>query len=159
MSQKYAFIDRDGTLIFEPQDTFQVEGLEQLKILIGVIPELKDLINRGYKLVMVTNQDGLGTSRNTQDNFDLIQNSLLKTFVENEIIFDKVFICPHFLKDNCKCRKPKTGLVDEFFKTTDIDLKNSIMIGDRDTDRQFAKNLGIEYVPMEVNGTFPKIFI
>lgn len=159
MSQKYAFIDRDGTLILEPQDTYQVNGLEQLEILEGVILGLKDLTNKDYRLAMVTNQDGLGTPDNPQDNFALIQKALLETFAENEIMFDKIFVCPHFLEENCNCRKPKIGLIDEFFKTTDIDLENSIMIGDRDTDRRFAENLGIEYVPIKVNGTFPKIFI
>ena len=157
--QKYAFIDRDGTLIFEPQDTFQVNGLEQLQILDGVVLGLKSLVNRGFKLVMVTNQDGLGTSSNPQDNFDLIQKTLLEKFAENGIVFERIFVCPHFSSEDCSCRKPKTGLVDYLLKSVDIDLKNSIMIGDRDSDKKFAENLGIKYIPTPVNGPFPKSLI
>lgn len=157
MSQKYAFIDRDGTLIFEPQDTFVVNGVDQLKVLEGVIPSLKEIIDEGFRLVMVTNQDGLGTSENPKDNFDLIQNTLIKTFDDNGIIFDEIFVCPHYLSENCNCRKPKTGLLDEFLKTTEVDFQNSIMIGDRDTDRQFAENLGVKFLSMKPNGIFPTL--
>lgn len=154
MSQKYAFLDRDGTLIFEPKDTFQVDSVEKLKILEGVLVALKKLISQGYKLVMVTNQNGIGTESFALENFEKPQAKLLKIFKENGIEFDGIFVCPHFKEDNCNCRKPKTGLVDKFFAENDVDLMNSFMCGDRDTDRQFAENLGIKYVPMECNGIF-----
>lgn len=155
--QKYAFIDRDGTLIFEPQDTYQVDGSAQLKILDGSIFGLKDLLKKGFKLVMVTNQDGLGTKNNPRDNFDLVQRILLKTLAENDIIFDQILICPHFSFENCNCRKPKIGLFEKFARTANIDLQNSIMIGDRPSDKQFAKNSGIKFLPMKTNGKFLKL--
>lgn len=154
MCQKYAFLDRDGTLIFEPQDTFQVDSVEKLKILDGVLVALKKLISQGYKLVMVTNQNGVGTESFPLMNFEKSQAKLLEIFRENEIEFETIFVCPHFKEDNCNCRKPKTGFVDRFFMENEIDLANSFMCGDRDTDKQFAENLGIKYVPMECNGTF-----
>lgn len=157
MLQKYAFIDRDGTLIFEPQDTYVVNGIAQLKVLEGVFSGLKKLMEAGFKLVMVTNQDGLGTPENSQNNFDSVQEVLFKILAENGIIFERIFVCPHFLSENCNCRKPKTGLLDEFLKTTEVDFQNSIMIGDRDTDRAFAENLKIKFLPMETNGPFPKL--
>lgn len=152
--QKYAFLDRDGALIFEPQDTFQVDRLDQLQILPGVISGLKNLQKLGYRLVMLTNQDGLGSEKYPQKNFDLVQQRLLKIFEENGIVFEKIFVCPHFKEENCGCRKPKTGLVDEFFRTASVDLQNSFMYGDRETDRQFAENLGIRFIKADTNGPF-----
>lgn len=154
MSQKYAFLDRDGTLIFEPQDTFRVDSVERLKVLDGVIDGLTKLRERGFKLVMVTNQNGVGTQSFPTEDFERPQARLLEIFKENFVYFDQIFVCPHLPEDNCDCRKPKTGLVDEFFAETDIDLTQSFVCGDRETDREFAEKLGIKYIPMECNGTF-----
>lgn len=157
MPQKFILLDRDGTLIFEPQDTFQVDRLDQLKVLDGVINELKKVIENEFKLLMVTNQDGLGSSKYPKENFDIVQKAIIEIFKENGIVFENILVCPHFLSDGCDCRKPKIGLVDEYLKNNAIDLKNSVMVGDRDTDRQFAENLGIKFIPIKTNGIFPNL--
>lgn len=153
--KKIAFLDRDGALIFEPPVTEQVDGIEQLEILPGVIEGLKNLIKNDYLLVMVTNQDGLGTTSNPLENFGIVQKELFRLFTEQGIEFHKIFACPHFPADNCPCRKPKLGMVEEFLKETPIDLNSSLMIGDRPSDKEFASNLGILFFPMETNGKFP----
>lgn len=153
-SKKYAFLDRDGTLIFEPQDTFQIDSVEKLKILDGVIKGLKNLTNIGYELIMISNQDGLGTPSLPKDDFEAPQNKMLNIFEENGIKFRKIFICPHFPEDNCNCRKPKTGLVEKFLYGNQMDKDKSFVCGDRRTDRLFAKKIGIKFIPMRTNGNF-----
>ncbi len=157
--KKYAFLDRDGTLIYEPQDTFQVDSVEKLQILDGVIEGLKTLKAAGYRLILVSNQNGVGAPSFPRENFERPQNRMIEIFHEYGIEFDRVFICPHMPEDNCACRKPKTGLVDMFWQKQQklADLKKSFMCGDRDTDRQFAENLGIHFVSIETNGTFPQV--
>lgn len=157
MLKKYAILDRDGTLIFEPQDTFQIDSIEKLKILPGVIDGLKQLADAGYKFVMVSNQDGLGTSSFPLKMFEEPQNKMLKIFKENGIEFEEIFICPHFGKDNCNCRKPKTGLFTEFLKKVEIDIIKSFVCGDRDSDKKLAENLGLSFVRAELNGDFGKV--
>ena len=154
--QKYAFLDRDGTLIFEPQDTYQIDSLEKLKILNGVIRGLKELKRKGYKFIMISNQDGLGTKSFPQKDFEIPQEKMLSFFRKADIIFDHIFICPHSPKDKCNCRKPKTGLVDKFLEDNSIDKNLSFVCGDRESDRQFAINIGVKYLPMQTNGNFYK---
>lgn len=153
MLKKYAFLDRDGTLIYEPRDDFQIDSLEKLKILPGVIDGLKKLIDDGFSLVIVTNQDGLGEPSFPLESFETPQNRMLEIFKENGIEFAAVFVCPHRTSDNCACRKPKTGLVDEFLKDK-IDTDNSFVYGDRETDREFAKNLNLKFIKAQTNGKF-----
>ncbi len=154
---KVAFLDRDGTLIYEPPDTKQVDSLAKLRILPGVIVGLKTLLSQGFKLVMISNQDGLGTRVFPQKNFEAAQNKFLKDLKSNGIVFDQVFICPHFEKDKCDCRKPKTGLLKKFLKNNSIDCEKSFVVGDRESDREFAKNIGIKSYVMNTNSTFPRI--
>ncbi|KKP38854.1 MAG: Histidinol-phosphatase / Imidazoleglycerol-phosphate dehydratase, imidazoleglycerol-phosphate dehydratase / histidinol-phosphatase [Candidatus Peregrinibacteria bacterium GW2011_GWF2_33_10] len=151
MKQKIAFLDRDGALIFEPQDSFQIDSLEKLRILDGVIEALQDLIKKGYKLVMVSNQNGVGTPSFLKENFEIPQNKMLEIFRRNGIEFYKIFICPHFPEDNCECRKPKIGMLKDFLKTENIDFEKSFMYGDRETDRQFAKNIKVRFVKATTN--------
>lgn len=153
MLKKYAFLDRDGTLIYEPQDNFQIDSLEKLKILPGVIDGLKKLIDDGFSLVIVTNQDGLGEPSFPLESFEIPQNKMLEIFRENGIEFAAVFVCPHRASDNCACRKPKTGLVDGFLKNG-IDTDSSFVYGDRETDREFAKNLNLKFIKAQTNGKF-----
>lgn len=157
--KKYAFIDRDGTLIFEPQDTFQIDSIEKLKILEGVIQGLKELIKQGYELIMISNQDGLGTSSFPKTDFEAPQNKMLNIFEENGIKFAKIFICPHSPSKNCNCRKPKIGLVKKFLRDNQMNKYNSLVCGDRPTDKQFAKNIGIKFIPMSTNGDFYKALV
>jgi histidinol-phosphate aminotransferase len=151
---KYAFIDRDGTLIDEPQDTFQVDSLERLRLLDGAAEGLKRLQALGYRLVLVSNQNGVGRPSFPQQAFDVPQQAMLDTFKRAGVTFEKVFVCPHLPEDNCDCRKPKTGLVDGWLEGVKIDKKQSFVCGDRQTDKQFADNLGIGFVPMTTNGNF-----
>src|SRR3989344_4896300 len=129
MKQKIAFLDRDGALIYEPQDTFQVDSLDKLRVLDGVTEGLKRLIEDKFTLVMVSNQDGLGTQAFPQAAFEVPQNRLLEMLRADGIEFERIFICPHFPEDQCECRKPKTGLVDGFLKDMELDSA-SFMYGD-----------------------------
>lgn len=156
--KKYAFIDRDGTLIFEPQDTFQIDSIKKLKVLDGVIKGLKELKKKGYELIMVTNQDGLGTVAFPQASFEAPQNRLINIFKKNGISFTKIFICPHLPSKNCGCRKPKTGLIKKFLRENQIDKNNSFVCGDRTSDKLFAKNIGIQFIPMKTNTNFYQAF-
>ena len=151
---KYALLDRDGTLIFEPQDTYQIDSLEKLKILDGVIEGLHFLLNNDYRLIMISNQDGLGTESFPKKDFEIPQNAMLKIFSDNNINFEEIFVCPHLPEDNCACRKPKTGLLDDWLETVNIDTEQSFVCGDRPTDSELAKNLNLKFVPIPTNGNF-----
>lgn len=151
-NNKVAFLDRDGTLINEPQDTFQVDTLEQLKILPGAITGLRKLIERGFSLVMVTNQNGIGTEEFPRDAFLKTHNALLSLFAQKDIRFDRVLICPHLPEENCTCRKPKLGLVTEYLEA--IDQNVSLLIGDRQSDIVLADAMGIKSQQMPTNGNF-----
>ncbi len=139
---RIVFVDRDGTLCEEPPDE-QVDSLEKIRLLPGVIPALLDLQRIGFRFVMVTNQDGLGTPSLPRDKFDLAHEFLLELFASQGIEFSAVLICPHYPYEGCACRKPAIGLVEKFLVDNPLDKAHSYMIGDRDTDLQFAANLGI----------------
>ena len=146
------FLDRDGTLNEEPPDE-QVDSLEKIKLLPGVIPALLDLKRAGFTFVMVTNQDGLGTESLPSAKFDQAHQFILALFASQGITFDAVFVCPHFKREECDCRKPKTGMVREFVQANPIDTAHSYMIGDRDTDLEFAADLGIEGIRVRTDVT------
>jgi imidazoleglycerol-phosphate dehydratase/histidinol-phosphatase len=149
--QPTLFVDRDGTLIEEPPDE-QVDSLEKIRLMPGVIPALLALTRAGFKLVMVTNQDGLGTASLPQDAFERAHRFVLALFASQGIDFDAVFICPHFLRDGCACRKPNPGMVRDYLQAHPIDTARSYMIGDRDTDLAFADNLGITGLRVRLQG-------
>jgi imidazoleglycerol-phosphate dehydratase/histidinol-phosphatase len=136
------FVDRDGTLIQEPAD-FQIDNVEKFHLLPGVIPALNRFVSAGFELIMVTNQDGLGTSTYPQEKFDLIQNLLLDILATQGIYFKNILICPHKPEEGCRCRKPQTQLVREYLASNDMDRENSFVIGDRTTDLELAENMGL----------------
>ena len=146
------FIDRDGTLVEEPPDE-QVDTLEKIRFLPGVFAALNELKRRGFRFVMVTNQDGLGTASLPREAFEKPHEFILEAFRSQGIEFDRIFVCPHFKTDNCACRKPKTALVEQFIRDGAVDLASSAVIGDRDTDLQFAANLGMRGVRVRRHGT------
>jgi imidazoleglycerol-phosphate dehydratase / histidinol-phosphatase len=145
------FIDRDGTLVEEPVDE-QVDRLDKIRFIPGVFAALTELAAAGYSLVMVTNQDGLGTASFPQGDFDLCQNFILDAFASQGVRFDGICICPHFPADGCDCRKPSTGLLRDYLAAHPFDPERSAVIGDRDTDLALARNLGIPGLRVRISG-------
>ena len=156
--KRILFIDRDGTLIEEPADE-QIDAFEKLKFVKGVFRNLNFIRQHtDYELVMVSNQDGLGTDAFPEDTFWPVHNFILQTLEGEGITFDEILIDPHFPEDNAPTRKPNTGLVKKYMEKPDYDIENSYVIGDRETDRQFAKNIGCTSLILSDEGiTWDKI--
>ena len=154
------FVDRDGTLIEEPPDE-QVDSIEKIRFMPGVFAALRQAQRAGYKLAMITNQDGLGSESFPQAAFDVPHQFMMDAFSSQGVEFDAVFVCPHRKSDGCDCRKPKTKLVEAFVRDQAVDLDGSVMIGDRETDLEFARNLGIRGLLVRRHGnkweTWPSI--
>ncbi|MCR4602352.1 MAG: bifunctional histidinol-phosphatase/imidazoleglycerol-phosphate dehydratase HisB [Prevotella sp.] len=150
MKQKILFIDRDGTLVEEPHDE-QVDALEKIHFKRGVFRWLGLIAERtDYLLVMVSNQDGLGTESFPEDTFWPSQNFILQALEGEGIHFDDILIDPHFPEDNAPTRKPGTGLVEKYMNDSQLyDIADSYVIGDRDTDRQLARNIGCQPLIIE----------
>ena len=142
---KVIFLDRDGTIIAEPSDE-QVDSLEKLELIPGVIQGLRLLQDRRFNLVIVSNQDNLGSQSYPKEKYEIVQNKLMRLLNGEGIRFNAVLICPHGANENCKCRKPKTGLIDEFIRTNEVDLLHSFVFGDRETDVQLARNIGCKAI-------------
>lgn len=139
--KKVLFIDRDGTLIKEPADE-QVDSFEKLIFYPKVFQFLSKICKElDYEIIMVTNQDGLGTADNPSEKFWPIHNFVLNTFKNEGVDFKEVYIDETYARDNAPTRKPNTGLLTKFF-SNEYDLRNSFVIGDRLTDIELAKNLG-----------------
>jgi imidazoleglycerol-phosphate dehydratase/histidinol-phosphatase len=149
---KVLFVDRDGTLIEEPPDE-QVDTLEKIRFMPDVFAALRQAQAAGFKLVMVTNQDGLGSASFAQSAFDVPHQFMMDAFSSQGIEFDAVFVCPHRKSDACDCRKPKTRLVDTYVREQNVDLGASAMIGDRPTDMEFAANLKVRGLPVRLHGS------
>ncbi len=139
--KRILFIDRDGTIIKEPADE-QIDSFEKLEFYPKALSALRKIASElDFELVMITNQDGLGTEVYPENTFWPVHNFILHTLKGENIVFDKIVIDRTFAKDNAPTRKPNTGLLTEYF-SKEYDLKNSFVIGDRLTDIELAKNLG-----------------
>ncbi len=139
--KKVLFIDRDGTLVIEPPVDYQLDSLEKLEFYPFVFQELAKIVTElDYELVMVTNQDGLGTSSFPEDTFWPAQNKIIEAFKNEGIEFSEILIDKSFPEDNAPTRKPRTGLLQKYIYG-DYDLTNSFVIGDRATDIELAQNL------------------
>jgi len=143
MANKVLFLDRDGTLIEEPDDG-QVDSLAKVRLLPGVIPALLSFKAAGYEFVIVSNQDGLGTDAFPQADFDTAHAHMLRMFNSQGVTFAAEFFCPHTAEDGCVCRKPRAGLIHDYLATRDLDRDSSVVIGDRETDLELAANLGLK---------------
>ncbi len=146
------FIDHDGTLVEEPPDE-QVDAVEKVRFMPGVFAALADLTRAGYRLVIVTNQDGLGTASHPAEAFEKAHRFILDAFGSQGIAFEAVLICPHFASDGCQCRKPLPGLVQDLLREGGVDLSRSAVIGDRDSDLELARNIGIRGYRVRRGGT------
>ncbi len=143
--KKVLFIDRDGTLIEEPED-FQIDSFEKLKFTPQVFSYLGKIARElDYKLVMVSNQDGLGTASFPEETFHPVQNFIVQTFENEGIVFSEIHIDRSFAHENKLTRKPQTAMLTGYF-SAEYDLKNSFVIGDRETDVRLAKNLGAKAI-------------
>ena len=140
--RRILFIDRDGTLIIEPPDQ-QIDSLEKLELLPGVIPALLELQKAGYELVIVSNQDGLGTESYPTVDFEIPQQKMLNIFDSQGVRFNAIHIDPHFEHEKTTTRKPGIGMVLDYLKSGELDLDDSWVIGDRETDLELARNMGI----------------
>ena len=150
--KRILFIDRDGTLIEEPADE-QIDAFEKLKFTKGVFRNLHFIREHtDFEFVMVSNQDGLGTEAFPQDTFWPVQNFILQTLEGEGITFDEILIDPHFPEDNAPTRKPNTGLVEKYMNDPEYDIANSYVIGDRETDRKFAENIGCKALILSDEG-------
>jgi imidazoleglycerol-phosphate dehydratase/histidinol-phosphatase len=143
--KKVLFIDRDGTLIDEPED-FQIDSFEKLKFLPNAVSSLGKIAREtDYELVMVTNQDGLGTASFPEETFYPVQNFVMQILESEGIEFADVFIDRSFARENKATRKPNTGMLTKYLGG-DYDLANSFVVGDRETDVRLAKNLGAKAI-------------
>ena len=150
--KKILFIDRDGTLIEEPADE-QIDAFEKLKFVPGMIRNLAFIREKlDFEFVMVSNQDGLGTDAFPENTFWPVQNFILQTLEGEGITFDDILIDPHFPEDNAPTRKPNTGLVEKYMNDSAYDIANSYVIGDRETDRTFARNIGCKSLILSDEG-------
>jgi len=156
IKKKVLFIDRDGTIILEPPVTFQVDTVEQIEFLPGVIRNLHFIRHKlDFEWALVTNQDGLGTDVYPQENFDRVQAKFTQILENEDITFDKVFIDKSFPEEKLDTRKPGTGLLTEYF-SENYDLAGSFVIGDRQTDVELAKNLGCKAIFISDNSDILK---
>jgi imidazoleglycerol-phosphate dehydratase/histidinol-phosphatase len=152
MPKKLLFIDRDGTIIVEPTDNFQIDSLQKLSFIPKVIRNLHYLQHQlGYELVMVTNQDGLGTPSLPEEDFLPPHQKMLETLASEGIIFEEILIDKTFEHENAPTRKPRTGLLTHYLNRNDIDYTKCFVIGDRLTDIELAYNMQIKGILLNPN--------
>lgn len=138
---KAVFLDRDGVLNHERDYLYKVEDF---KFIDGVIDALLYLQSKNYTLFIITNQSGIGRGYYSEQDFKNLNKWMLKELLKKKIKISKVSYCPHIYDDKCSCRKPNTGMIDAITNSWNIDIKNSWLIGDKDSDIQCALNAGIK---------------
>lgn len=153
---KILFVDRDGTLIVEPPDE-QIDSYAKFQLVPGTISALRRCVDAGYQLVMVSNQDGLGSARFPHADFAGPQQLLLDILASEGIVFREVLIDPHRPEDGAPTRKPGTGLIRHYLADGALDRARSAVIGDRETDLEFARNIGIRGLRLGQHGDWPAI--
>jgi len=146
---KVVFLDRDGTI---NKDFGYVHEIEKLEFLDGVIEGLKLLNNNGYKLIIVTNQSGIGRNYYNLKDYEIFTNYMLSELSKKGVEISKVYYCPHIAEDNCECRKPKSGLFYQAIIDYNIDLSNSYAIGDRTRDLAICDETDIKGVLISNEG-------
>lgn len=139
--QKAVFLDRDGVVNVEKEYTYEIEDFEFMD---SLFDSLKYLQKLGYKLFIITNQSGIARGYYTIEDYKKLTNWMLDKLSENGIVISQVEFCPHGPEDNCSCRKPKTGMIDNILSKHEIDLENSWLIGDKSSDIKCAKNANIK---------------
>ena len=150
MKKKVLFIDRDGTLVIEPPVDYQLDAFEKLEFYPKVFRNLYFIRQKlDFELVMVTNQDGLGTPSFPEETFWPVHNLMLQSFKNEGIEFDNILIDRSFPEDNAPTRKPRTGMLTAYLQNPDYDLPGSFVIGDRATDVQLAQNLGCKAILLQ----------
>lgn len=140
MNSKALFIDRDGII---NQDFGYVSSVENFKFTDGIFDLLTCFAQAGYILVVVTNQSGIGRGYYKQSDFEFLTKWMIERFAEHKIEIKDVFFCPHAPEEQCRCRKPNTGMIESAVSAYNIDLTDSWMIGDKPSDVQLARNSGI----------------
>ena len=154
MAQKILFIDRDGTLVIEPHD-LQLDSFEKLEFFPNVFYYLSKIVREfDFELVIVTNQDGLGTPSFPESTFWPVQNFMINAFSNENILFKEIFIDRSFAEEMANTRKPRTGLLTQYLNDPNCDLKNSFVIGDRYTDVELAKNLNAKAILINAQNNF-----
>lgn len=157
MAKRILFIDRDGTLIREPADE-QIDSFEKLQFTKGVFRNLSFIRQHlDFLFVMVSNQDGLGTESFPEETFWPVHNFILQTLEGEGVTFDEILIDRHFPEDNSPTRKPCTGMVQKYLDSKEYDIANSYVIGDRETDRLFAENMGCKALILSEEMTWDRI--
>lgn len=157
MKKKVLFIDRDGTLVIEPPIDYQLDSFEKLEFYPKVFRNLFFIRQKlDFEFVMVTNQDGLGTSSFPEETFWPVHKLMMKTFENEGIIFDDVQIDRSFPEDNAPTRKPRTGMLTQYIDNDAYDLENSFVIGDRATDVELAYNLGCKAILLQKDDSILK---
>lgn len=145
--KKILFIDRDGTLIDEAPPTYQIDSFEKLTFYPDMFTYMRRIAGEmDFELVMVSNQDGLGTASFPENTFYPVQNFIMKSLQNEDIHFSNCYFDRTFAADNAPTRKPNTGLLQSYLNNADYDMANSFVIGDRITDVQLAKNLGCKAI-------------
>ena len=144
MIKRALFIDRDGTI---NRDCPYCHDLKDLYIFQDAVEIMKDYRKKGYLIIIITNQSGINRGYFTDEQFHIFHNELLRRLKEMEVEVDETYYCPHRPEENCECRKPQLGMIQKAMENFDIDLKNSVIIGDRDDmEGEMGRKLGIEHL-------------